>query len=325
MLHESNFRKFSRINFFKLSRLHQKRLLEEKLTKAKNAKLLKEKEYLEQHKGLERLDLFTQQTIEASENLQREESIVNEQNREANQVLEKTENLEDDQSEINSVDENVSDDQFMRVLEQSDLFRIIRSLSEKQSDNFNFEFVDSEISIGDKLKPTLVDSLSSEEKIIFNFSKFILNLITNQCSLRPITLLVAETVPQRADGNKNAFLGWFSYDSINRFLYIRRQKLNEKNPGHLYVMIAHCAAHIKIGDLSNDFNPQFRVEFYNILAQISEYIFTARITPSITSPEEFKTNKIQECSYIKNFRTLLPSKATKKLLWGSKASFEAQL
>jgi len=51
---------------------------------------------------------------------------------------------------------------------------------------------------------------------------------------------------------KNGFKGWFSYDSTNRFLFITKEKLQEQNPGHLYVLMAHCMAHIRTGDLKKN-------------------------------------------------------------------------
>jgi len=117
-----------------------------------------------------------------------------------------------------------------------------------------------------------------------------MGLTTDKCSLRPITLLPAEQIPTNKDLLKNAFNGWFCYDSVNRFLYISRRKLSERNPGQLYVVIAHCTAHIKTGDLSNDFSPNFRIEFYKILSEISEYIFFARTNPKVRYPDEYSVS-----------------------------------
>ena len=141
----------------------------------------------------------------------------------------------------------------------------------------------------------MVENLTGEEKIIFKFCQFILGIIVDQCAIRPITLLVAESFPTNPDLHNNFFNGQFSYDSNNRFLYVKKNRLADKNPGHLYVMMVHCTAHIKTGDLSNDSNPEFRTEFYKILAKISGYIFKAHSDPSIKYPIEFApaSNKLE--------------------------------
>lgn len=280
--------------------------MEEKLKALKESKLSKEKENLEQHKNLELNHFVTDQTLKSAEALQQVETLTREQNKEAenllSEALNETGNNEKEKSDL-SLDSDddlrsteLDEENFVKALEASDLFKIVRSLHENTSGIYDFSPIDPNTVISEKLEPVFLDELSPQEKVVYNFCQFILGLITAKCDLRPVTLLVANAIPPMPDNAKNAFHGLFSYDATNRFLYILRPKLAEKNPGNLYVMIAHCAAHIKIGDLSNDYNPYFRAEFYNVLAKISEYIFTARTDPSITLPEDYQANstKIQE-------------------------------
>lgn len=288
--------------YYKVARVGQKQALENKLKALKDSRLSKERQHLEQHKNLELNHLVTDQTLKSAETLQQVESLTLEQNNEADHIL--SVNVDKILTDVNREAEKLerpsdklNEDQFIKTLEASELFKIVRSLHGATSGFYDFARVNNQMVITDKLDPVPIDNLSPQEKIVYNFCQFMLGLITDKCELRPVTLLVATTVPYVPEITKNAFMGMFSYDATNRFLYIWRPKLAEKNPGNLYVMIAHCAAHIKVGDLSNDYNPYFRAQFYNILAKISEYIFTARINPSISLPAEYNetSNKIQDC------------------------------
>ena len=279
----------------------QKAALESKLRALKDSKLAKEKKNLEQHRKLEMNELITEQTLKSAKTLEEMEKLNNAQNKEASKVLESDLALDSTDSVAKEAkkDDDITEEEFTQLLESSDLFSIVKNLSINQPAIYDITAPKSD-EIVETLHVARISSLSQEEKIVFKFCQFILGLITDKCSVRPITLLPAEKIPTNKDLLKNAFNGWFCYDSGNRFLYISRRKLSERNPGQLYVVMAHCTAHIKTGDLSNDLSPNFRIEFYKILSEISEYIFFVRTNPKVKYPNEYSASNesLQEPLYI---------------------------
>ena len=52
---------------------------------------------------------------------------------------------------------------------------------------------------------------------------------------------------------------FLSYDPNNRILYLRRDRL--ENVGEFILVLVHTLAHVHVGDMRNDADPNFLKEF----------------------------------------------------------------
>ncbi|CBY12491.1 unnamed protein product [Oikopleura dioica] len=273
--------------------LGQKRAVQDKIEKIKQDRLQKEKTKLEEHKQIEEAKLATEETLKQAENLEKMEKIV----AEGEQATVKAAEAPEISLEENKNDE-LSEEDFENILKSSDLYKVVRSLKQSTySSPTTLYTFNSPSSVGNELETIPQSKLAQNERIVFKFCQYILSLIVNVAGYRPVTLLAASKIPSNPDLEKNGFKGWFSYDSTNRFLFITKEKLQEQNPGHLYVLMAHCMAHIRTGDLTNDLNPQFRNEFYQLLAKISTHIFTIQTSPERQLPVEFSSKSRENVEY----------------------------
>ena len=143
-----------------------------------------------------------------------------------------------------------------------------------------------------KLIPVRFTQLTRSEKVSLKFSQLILGLLVAKKLIRPVSILVAQSLPLNPDIKLNAFKNVYSYDSINRILYLKREMLNS-TPGAVSVAVQHACAHIKIGDLRSDNNPKFRIEFYNFLAEVAGFLFKVRSDSTISTPTIYSTENNQ--------------------------------
>jgi hypothetical protein len=273
--------------------LGQKRAVQDKIEKIKQERLQKEKTKLETHKQIEEAKLATEETLKQAENLEKMEKIV----ADGEQATVKAAEAPELTLQENETDE-LSEEDFENILKSSDLYKVVRSLKQSTySSPTTLYTFNSSSSIGNELETIPQSKLAQNERIVFKFCQYILSLIVNVAGYRPVTLLAASKIPSNPELEKNGFKGWFSYDSTNRFLFITKEKLQEQNPGHLYVLMAHCMAHIRTGDLTNDLNPQFRNEFYQLLAKISTHIFKIQTSPEMQLPFEFSSKSKESVEY----------------------------
>ena len=273
--------------------LGQKRAVQDKIEKIKQERLQKEKTKLEEHKQIEEAKLATEETLKQAENLEKMEKIV----ADGEEATVKAAEAPELALEENETDE-LSEEDFENILKSSDLYKVVRSLKQSTySSPTTLYTFNSSSSVGNDLETIPQSKLAHNERIVFKFCQYILSLIVNVAGYRPVTLLAASKIPSNPELEKNGFKGWFSYDSTNRFLFITKEKLQEQNPGHLYVLMAHCMAHIRTGDLTNDLNPQFRNEFYQLLAKISTHIFEIQTSPEMQLPFEFSAKSKESVEY----------------------------
>ncbi|CAG5113760.1 Oidioi.mRNA.OKI2018_I69.chr2.g7850.t1.cds [Oikopleura dioica] len=272
--------------------LGQKKAVQDKIERLKQERLQKEKTKLEEHKQIEEAKLATEEKLKQAENLEKIEQIVTDGEKATVEVAESpVETTSDNNNEL-------SEEDFDSILKSSDLYKVVRSLKQStySSPTTLYTFKSSN-SVGNDLETIPTALLGKNERVVFKFCQYILSLIVNVAGYRPVTLLAASKIPSNPELEKNGFKGWFSYDCTNRFLFITKEKLQEQNPGHLYVLMAHCMAHIRTGDLTNDLNPQFRNEFYQLLAKISTHIFQIQTTPEMKLPLEFSGKSKENVEY----------------------------
>ncbi|XP_072094444.1 uncharacterized protein [Mobula birostris] len=123
------------------------------------------------------------------------------------------------------------------------------------------------------LIPADLGNLSPHHFVIYRFGCSITHLLYSSCDYAPLTLLMADDVPNEQDIHcKNrSYTNGFYYDADNRILYIRSAWLN--NVGQLIVLILHVMAHVKAGIQINDDHPTFTEEFDHAVAILATTLF----------------------------------------------------
>merc|ERR1712241_369677 len=94
--------------------------------------------------------------------------------------------------------------------------------------------------------------------------------------MRPISILVASSLPRNETLIANPFLHAYSYDSVNRILYVRREFLAQATPGTISVAVQHACAHIHSGDLRSDNEPRFRAHLSRVLSSVATFMLKLR-------------------------------------------------
>ncbi|XP_069750653.1 uncharacterized protein [Narcine bancroftii] len=123
------------------------------------------------------------------------------------------------------------------------------------------------------LIPADLGHLSPHHFVIYRFGCFIVNLLCSSCDHTPVTLLMADSVPNEhgTHCHNRSYTNGFYYDVNSRILYIRTTWLN--NVGGFIVLILHIMAHIKTGIQINDDHPVFTEEFHRALATLGTTLF----------------------------------------------------
>ncbi|EDV25654.1 uncharacterized protein TRIADDRAFT_55968 [Trichoplax adhaerens] len=128
------------------------------------------------------------------------------------------------------------------------------------------------------LIPLDIQKLNSRLFIVYKFGQFISDLLSIECQHPTVTLLIAEKIPPNNHLHHNAYRNSFYYDSHNRFLYIRVERL--ENVGEFVLVLTHILSHIKCGDMINDNNPGFAAKFYAGLSVLCDDLFFSRYKTS---------------------------------------------
>ncbi|EDV28435.1 uncharacterized protein TRIADDRAFT_51343 [Trichoplax adhaerens] len=111
------------------------------------------------------------------------------------------------------------------------------------------------------LIPVDINHLSPSHFVIYRFGLFVVKML-RQCAKFPeVTMLVASNLPSHKY-DRNAFRNSYHYDRKRNILFIRNERL--ESVGDFIVVIMHALAHVKVGDLANDGNPDFLREFYKV-------------------------------------------------------------
>lgn len=111
------------------------------------------------------------------------------------------------------------------------------------------------------LVPTAVQSLKPSDFIVYRFGVFSSKLLHRRNGLPQVTVLLASNLPPN-NYSRNCFRNSFFYDHSKNILFIRKERLI--SVGEFVLVILHCLAHIKAGDLTDDNNPLFLREFYKV-------------------------------------------------------------
>lgn len=141
-----------------------------------------------------------------------------------------------------------------------------------------------------------MDLISAREFVVYKFSCFIKDLLAVHCLHKPVHVLLANKIPP-SNVENNLYANDFHYDTHNRIVYLRRDKL--KNVGEFNLILIHTLTHIHIEDMSNDTNAVFLKEFYKALSAVCSDLFLSRYKRAnalndavLAMPEE--TRKIED-------------------------------
>ena len=122
--------------------------------------------------------------------------------------------------------------------------------------------------------PVSTSSISPKAFVIYKFGCCIINSLSTHCSHEPVSLLVADKIPPNRHIQQNAFCNSFMFDTKNRILYVRLERL--ENVGEFILVLVHVLAHIQVRNLSNDTDPEFVKEFYRCLSICCNDLFLNR-------------------------------------------------
>lgn len=131
---------------------------------------------------------------------------------------------------------------------------------------------------GAKVNHVDINKLSPLQFVVYQFGVFIAKLLQHSLDVPEVNLLLASELPPN-DYTKNAFRNSFFYEHARKMLYIRQERMD--SVGDFVVLLVHCLAHIKVGDLTDDGNVLFLRSFYKGLKVCCQEMFFSRTrTPS---------------------------------------------
>lgn len=114
---------------------------------------------------------------------------------------------------------------------------------------------------GGDLVPIDINELSPTNFVVYRFGVFVADMLKQAMQVPDVTLLLASNLPIN-DYEQNAFRNSFFYEHSRKILFIRQERM--QSVGDFVVVLMHCLAHIKVGDLINDNNTLFLREFYKV-------------------------------------------------------------
>ncbi|XP_051895661.1 uncharacterized protein si:ch211-286b4.4 [Pristis pectinata] len=142
------------------------------------------------------------------------------------------------------------------------------------------------------LLPADLGNLSPRHFVIYRFGCSITHLLCNNCHHTPLTLLMADSVPneQGIHCKNRSYTNGFYFDANNRILYIRTTWLD--SVGEFIVLILHVMAHIKAGIQINDDHPIFTEEFDRTVATLGTTLFLVFCDTTSPVTEEHQDTEI---------------------------------
>jgi len=106
-----------------------------------------------------------------------------------------------------------------------------------------------------------IEKLRPTNFVVYRFGVFVSNLLQAQNNMPEVTILVASNLPPN-NYTRNCFRNSFYYEHATKILFIREERM--ETVGEFVLVVIHCLAHVKVDDLTNDYNPDFLREFYKV-------------------------------------------------------------
>ncbi|XP_041098352.1 SCO-spondin [Polyodon spathula] len=130
-----------------------------------------------------------------------------------------------------------------------------------------------------ELVPVDLEALTPQNFTVFLFGRHIVRLLCSTCSFPPVTLLLAQTVPDSSGTAHHYqyyyhYTGYFYYDTCNRILYLHTAKLD--NLGEFSAVLLHTMAHISAGSQPREKQSAvFIREFHKAISAVCAAFFHA--------------------------------------------------
>lgn len=179
----------------------------------------------------------------------------------------------------------MSDQDWMRVLAGSPLFKAVNDIEEMIKDGVGpqgvigakgrpyIDIKDAQWTCQGDLTPVDINELNPMQFVVYRFGVFITQLLQDIMDVPEVTLLVASSLPPN-NYSKNAFRNSFFYERSRRILFVRQERMD--SVGDFVVLLMHCLAHIKVDDLADDNNVLFLREFYKAMRVCCQDMFFSR-------------------------------------------------
>lgn len=150
-------------------------------------------------------------------------------------------------------------------LESGDLGKVTQGPSTSSTSYIDLK--DAQWECKGELVPVDVQSLRPSDFVVYRFGVFAAQLLHQHNNLPQVTVLLASNLPPN-NYTSNCFRNSFYYKHTKNILFLRKERL--ESVGEFVMVIMHCLAHIKAGDMTNDSDPVFLREFYQVRYQHAE-------------------------------------------------------
>jgi len=128
-----------------------------------------------------------------------------------------------------------------------------------------------------ELIPVDINELNPTQFVVYRFGVFVTQILQELMNVPEVTLLIAESLPLN-NYSKNAFRNSFFYEDSRKILFVRKERMD--SVGDFVVLLIHCLAHIKSGDMCDDNNVNFMKEFYKGMRICCQDMFFSRARSS---------------------------------------------
>ncbi|XP_070551209.1 uncharacterized protein [Ptychodera flava] len=124
-----------------------------------------------------------------------------------------------------------------------------------------------------ELTPLDINGITPSQFVIYRFGVFLLRMLRHLVRTPEVTLLLASNLPPN-NYDRNMFRNSFFYQHAQNILFVRQERL--ESVGEFIMVVLHCIAHIKVGDLTDDRNPLFLREFFKLMNIVCQDMFFSR-------------------------------------------------
>ena len=204
----------------KLLQIQRKQEIDARLRARKQRHIEAVSEKLEEEKEIKKKEIELNNIEEKAQVLAEIDQVDNKKTEQAVSVIE---TIVDEKPVVDSV-RPLTEDQFEAKLKASSLIQTLNLLkSHLPNDSIEELYTTDEFSTD--ILPCLSADLDRQEKITLKFARCISGLLSALELIRPISVLVAKSFPKQSSLKANPFLHAYTYDSVNRILYLRRSFL----------------------------------------------------------------------------------------------------
>lgn len=107
-----------------------------------------------------------------------------------------------------------------------------------------------------------IEKLRPTNFVVYRFGVFVSNLLQARNNMPEVTILVASNLPPN-NYIRNCFRNSFYYEHATKILFIHEERM--ETVGEFVLVVIHCPSHVKVDDLTDDYNPDHLREFYKVL------------------------------------------------------------